>query len=1287
MSFTARLRSVIGGIVPWQSNAEVTKPIGSGVAGISKDSPIYKAVIPKFLYKPPYGYPRFVDIPELRRLSATPYVSMCVTTIIDEIAAIPWEIVPRDTLETPEGEESVEPVAHIKEVNDFLMNPNVNKENFNIILRRLLKDILELDSAVLIKVFNMMGDLKEIYAKDGGTFTLNPDIFGTFQNCAEIIPTWQLESMSDKDKQEYMDTKPAYFQYGWITGARPMPFGTREVIYFMRNPRTDNIYGRAPVEILLDTIQLLLYGQDMNLDYFTDNNIPKGVFRMEGAASEDIQAFKEQWQTATKVKNEVGDWRKRWWKMPVINTQGQFERIQFSNAELEIIQQQEWFTKLVWSVFGITPSELGFTESSNRACYTEDTRVMTKEGLKYYWEIKKEEEIMIVNPKTREIQWDVPIDLAEYDVENEEIITFYSPMGIDMAVTPEHKIWFSTSGNYDKAFKEGKAKDALEYKKVVFDNKAKWNGEEIKEVTVEGVEKHAYKDRGVNPVDYNADDFLEFLGWMISEGGISKTGLRSTIAQVDKVNADKIESVLKRLGLSYGRYIEKAKGNCQEIVRFNVHGKQINTWLKKNIGNYCYEKRIPTLLKNVSKRQLRILFDTLMLGDGTKDTRGFSNMTYYSNSIHLCEDVQEIAMKLGYNAHIGGDIERDRAFRVFITNKTTKSIRDKNISKIKYTGKVYSFQTKTGYYVTERNGKLSFQGNTELVQSRVFRRKAIRPILQLLEHHLNQELIWSEFYEDVEFKFVTEDLGEDLEKAELYEKQLKNGIRSINEVREIMQLPPVEDGDDHKGTGGEFNPFEQNNPFNPNTGTAPNEEENEEATNTEEEKPKKKESKSISIESLIKSQLRIQEKDILKLIKQTLPGKSKIAQIKEVFGDEFSTNKKEHYIRRWRGQNGEWRYEYRKPQINKPSKRGISEDKASKLFDMMFDGVGDGAGYPRKTEYQVGVGSTCEAAHCIFGSNMKEVMRHGEHTENAHISEELNIIKDNLEEYQRNIGKYKTKNDADMIKNSERVNKITKKIETELNNLSPKSDIELRNIKLAKLSNNLIKQMSESIIENPTEKPFIKLESTYNSMRELFKKEWNSKKSLKALDTSILKKILSLLSLESINEEVKSIIRISYLKGHERGENAVNQNIQYNRNAVTFIEDYTFDNVKDITTDTQNKLRQEIQRGIMSGEPYSKMAERIKGVFDVQENRAGMIARTEVNRAENTGMLQSIKTSGVKGKKEWIATLDSRTCPICRHLDGTQVDINENFEYKGLSTPITLAHVNCRCKMAFVPEE
>jgi HK97 family phage portal protein len=705
---------VLGGIIPWQSHRDVTKPLSSGtVIGMADGkAPIYKAVIPKFLYKPPYGYPRFVDIPELRRLAATPYVSMCINTIIDEIAAIPWDIVPREDLDTPQGEETSNPVEHIKEVKEFLNNPNVNKENFNIILRRLLKDILELDSAVLVKVFNQKGELCEIYARDGGTVTMNPDIYGTFQQCDEIVPTWQLASKDKEEYEEYMKKKPAYFQYGWITGARPMPFGTREIIYMMRNPRTDSIYGRSSVEILMDTIQLLIYGQDANLDYFTDNNIPKGVFRMIGATSDDVKAFKEQWQTATKLKNEVGDWRKRWWHMPILNVDGNFERIQFSNDELQLISQQEWFTKMVWANFGVTPSELGYTKDSNKA--------------------------------------------------------------------------------------------------------------------------------------------------------------------------------------------------------------------------------------------------------------------------------------------------------------------------------------------------------TEIVQSKVFRRKAIRPILQLLEHHLNTELIWQEFYEDVKFSFDTDDLAENLDKAELYEKYLKNGIKSINEVREEMGLPPVEDGDKHKGTGNDFNPFEQqnNNPF--------QEEDNEE-------EDKKKDTKSIDIETLIKTQLKQQEKIILNLLKQTLPGKSKIEQIK-------------------------------------------------------------------------------------------------------------------------------------------------------------------------------------------------------------------------ALDNTLIKKIIGILSLDSINEGVKSNIRTAYLEGHEQGEKAVNRNVQYNNNAVTFLEDYTFDNVKDISEEIKNDLRQELQRGIMSGEPYSKISERVKHVFDVHDSRAKAISVTEITRAENAGMNEAIKSSGVKGKKKWVSVIDNKTSPICKALNGTMVGINDKFEYKGEEYDYPPAHVQCRSKIVFVPE-
>jgi len=135
----------------------------------------------------------------------------------------------------------------------------------------------------------------------------------------------------------------------------------------MMNPRADSIYGRSAVESLMDVIQLLIYGVDSNLDYFRDSNIPKGVFEMINANQTDVNAFKEAFQQNMMKKDPAGNWRRYWHKMPIISTEGKFERIAFSNVELELLQQQQWFTKIVWACFNVTASELGFTEDSNRS--------------------------------------------------------------------------------------------------------------------------------------------------------------------------------------------------------------------------------------------------------------------------------------------------------------------------------------------------------------------------------------------------------------------------------------------------------------------------------------------------------------------------------------------------------------------------------------------------------------------------------------------------------------------------------------------------------------------------------------------------------------------------------------------------------------------------------------------------------------------------------------------------------------------------------------------------------
>jgi len=361
----------MGGL--WDASGVTHRPFGIGQVGDPTQN-IYKAVIPRFLYKPPFGYPRFINIPEIRRLAASPFIEMCITAIIDQMAAMKWEIVPKDKDNFNE--------EHVKIVKSFFENPNINKENFAYILSKIDRDLLTIDSGVLVKVFNIKQEMSEMIVRDSATFTMNPDIFGMFTNRSEFILPGATNEMEEGEYNSFMKEKPAYFQYGWITGARPMPFGRREIVYMMKNPRPDSIYGQGPMETIMDVVQTLVYGVDYYLEYHIDNNIPKGVMQMIGATQPDIDAFTDKWAQVQKIQNKVGDWRKRWHRMPVVGFESKFMPIQFSASELELITQSKWFLKLVWAVYGVTGTEMGMDEHPARAHEITQSKVFKRRALR-----------------------------------------------------------------------------------------------------------------------------------------------------------------------------------------------------------------------------------------------------------------------------------------------------------------------------------------------------------------------------------------------------------------------------------------------------------------------------------------------------------------------------------------------------------------------------------------------------------------------------------------------------------------------------------------------------------------------------------------------------------------------------------------------------------------------------------------------------------------------------------------------------------------------------------------
>lgn len=802
-----------------------------------------KAYIPKFLYKPPFGYPRFVDLPNVRRLASMPYVDMCIMAIVDEICSVPWDIVVKEEIEPASIHET-----QIKHVKSFYENPNTNKESFNEIRRKYIRDILEIDAGVIIKMFNMQEEMVEIMARDGATFTKNPDIYGRIVDRDDIIMDPNIATTSKEarlmepgwitaaDARE----KAAYFQYGWITGARPVPFGKKEIVWFERNPRTDSIYGRSPVEILASTIQTLIYAIEHNLEYFNDNSIPKGIIGLDGSDTDEIKAFREQWIEQQRTKDVAGNWKKKFHQVPIVNKIPSFVRLQFTNAELELLEGQKWWAKMVWACFGVTAVELGYTE----------------------------------------------------------------------------------------------------------------------------------------------------------------------------------------------------------------------------------------------------------------DAKGLAN---------------------------------------------------------------------------------------QIVQSNVFRKRAINPILRLEEYKHNHEIL-SEFeYPDLEFKFLMFDVDEETKKANLYKLQLDAGYRTVNEIRQDEGIDEIEGGDElHKKQAMPFgSPFAQEQ--------EEREKETKPGFRTDEEEKPEKEKKGI----------------------EAKPGMGR--------------------SKKWWGM-----YEALR-------KQGHSKESAARI-----------------TNSKIG---------------SKAISYEEE-------SEKIRENKKKPEAFKRHRFKpaawtHKNGHPRCLICGDEERSDglpcegIEKKaLQTEENPLILRENEIMDSKKLQKSIVYLMRENEENI------KNLIGREMEKNKLTEI--------KSLDDIAKAI--KRLIMIPFQGLKAISDMVIKNTFVIGWNDAEKQLDRNLMVNKDAIAYIQEYTFNNIKGMTDEIMQDLRQELERGIMAGEGVVKIKDRVSKVFDVGENRAEMIARTETNRAENQGKLQAFKSSGERYRKKWSTFFDARTSPICKRLDGQTVNMDENFKDKttGWEGPCPPAHVDCRSSVLYI---
>lgn len=376
MDIKSRLKSVFSRkeeavLVTVEGKAQAVSAIGLSEEGV------IKTLSPDYLWKPPYGIPRYDDVVLERQLCRTAYIASIVWTLAQEVGTTDFEI--RVKKQFMKDGKPVRDFSKDQErITEFFDNPNGNEESMGQLLQKVVTDILEIESGVLVKVFNQKGEMVQLMAVDGGTILKNPDEHGYFGNRDEFIPftSVQYDPKERRYKQVQLfnggkdldafnvKDRAAYFQFGNYIGF-PIPFGRREIVYMSRNARTDLSYALPAAAILGDVLYTLIYGSAYNNAFYTNNNMPDGILEMVGSLEPQMKSFKEQFETKFIVKDGFGNKIKKFFKIHITNTPTKFTPFMIDPATMQVLQQQEWFIKLVWACFGIPGEEMGFTDSTH----------------------------------------------------------------------------------------------------------------------------------------------------------------------------------------------------------------------------------------------------------------------------------------------------------------------------------------------------------------------------------------------------------------------------------------------------------------------------------------------------------------------------------------------------------------------------------------------------------------------------------------------------------------------------------------------------------------------------------------------------------------------------------------------------------------------------------------------------------------------------------------------------------------------------------------------------------
>lgn len=312
-------------------------------------------------------------------------------------------------------------------------------------------------------------------------------------------------------------------------------------------------------------------------------------------------------------------------------------------------------------------------------CLSLDTEILTDKGFITY--DKMTSDTLVASVVDGKIVYRKPTKIIHKDYCGK--MYEFKSKDLALKVTENHKMLVKhrNSGCY---------KDMLSQSLFAMPNEQRYNTLQIPVAPIQ--------DKADYPI---SDELIKQCGWFITEGWINfdkrYNSKRYCFGQsIKSLKYSEIQAMVKKLGLNPYIYTRK------DGLTYWVYHKKDNALFDSLLADGIH--RIPRKwLNDFSLRQLRLLLDTLMYGDGT-----ITRNTYHTASYDLARDFQELAHKCGIKTSIRKSGEM---YNCYLMRGDCTRIKEVNVTD--YNGKVWCVNVDNGYIVTRRNDKIAVTGNCD----------------------------------------------------------------------------------------------------------------------------------------------------------------------------------------------------------------------------------------------------------------------------------------------------------------------------------------------------------------------------------------------------------------------------------------------------------------------------------------------------------------------------------------------------------------------------------------------